>query len=81
MVGVRGRRDMESINFIADDLYLIKFRGSIYSGIKDYWTIIDKYGQIKKIPKACLQQLCWSSFSAGNARNIDSGALLVLKGG
>lgn len=33
LVGMRGRRDMDSINFIADDLYLIKFRSSVYSGI------------------------------------------------
>ena len=44
---------MESINFISDDLHLIKFRSTAFSGNQDYWTIIDKFGQIKKIPNLC----------------------------
>ena len=44
LTGLRGRRDMDSINFIADDLYLIKFRSSIFSGAHDYWTVLDKFG-------------------------------------
>ena len=81
LVGLRGRRDMDSINFIGDDLYLIKFRSSVFSGIQDYWTIIDKFGQIRRIPRACSEWLTWSTFAAGATRNIDSGALLMLKGG
>ena len=59
---------MDSINFIADDLYLIKFRSTIYSGIQDYWTVIDKFGQIQRIPQACRDCLTWSTFSAGASR-------------
>ena len=81
LCGMRGRRDMDSINFIADDLYLIKFRSTAYSGIQDYWTVIDKFGQIQRIPKVCREYLRWSTFSAGRTRQTDNGSLLMLKGG
>lgn len=61
LVGMRGRRDMDSINFIADDLYLVKFRSSDFSGTWDYWSVIDKFGQIRRIPRAAREQLVWSS--------------------
>lgn len=37
---------MESINMIANDLYLLKLRSTNVSGNLDYWTLIDKFGQI-----------------------------------
>ena len=43
-MGLRGLRDMDSVNLISNDQYLMKFKGSDLSGIQDYWTIIDKYG-------------------------------------
>ena len=52
---------MDSINFIADDLYLVKFRSSDFSGTWDYWSVIDKFGQIRRIPRAAREQLVWSS--------------------
>ena len=74
---------MESINFISDDLHLIKFRSTAFSGFQDYWTIIDKYGQIKQIPNLCkdYKSLSWYNFSAGSSKLLDSGTLIMLRGG
>ena len=44
LVGRRSLRDMQSINFISDSLFLIKFRSSDNSGCLDYWTVVDKFG-------------------------------------
>jgi len=69
LVGMKGRRDMESINFISDDLYLIKMKSKQLSGAKDYWTIMDKFGQIKPLPKQCKEEvLIWSTKAAGISR-------------
>jgi len=43
--------------------------------------VVDKYGQIQRIPKACRDCLTWSTFAAGASRQIDSGSYLMLKGG
>jgi len=51
LVGLRGLRDMDSINLISDELFLIKFKSSDLSGIQDYWTVIDKFGQIRQLPE------------------------------
>ena len=74
---------MESINFISDDLHLIKFRSTAFSGNQDYWTIVDKFGQIKKIPNLCNtnNSLSWYNFSAGSSKLLDSGTLIMLRGG
>ena len=74
-------RDMESINFIDDDHYLIKFRSSLASGKQDYWSIVDKFGQICPIPKLCKNYLTWYNYSAGACEYLPSGCLLVLRGG
>jgi hypothetical protein len=68
LVGLRGLRDLESINLISDDLHLLKFRASDLSGIQDYWTVIDKYGQIRQLPRKAEEHLIWSNFSAGQSR-------------
>jgi len=81
LVGLRGLRDLESINLISDDLHLMKFRASDLSGIQDYWTVIDKYGQIRQLPRKSEQHLIWSNFSSGQSRQKRSGCSLVLKGG
>ena len=82
LIGQRGLRDLDSLNMIADDLYLMKFRGSDPSGVQDYWTIIDKKGQIQKIPEKAKQYLTWSYHVKGNyCRQMSSGCLLVLCGG
>ena len=57
---------MESVNLISNDQYLMKFKGSDLSGIQDYWTIIDKYGQIKELPQKAKDLLIWSNFSDRN---------------
>jgi len=46
LLGCKGARDLESINIISDDLFLLKFRSSEYSGKDDYWTIMNRLGQI-----------------------------------
>ena len=44
LIGLRGLRDLESLNDISNDMFLIKFRGADVHGLSDYWTIIDKFG-------------------------------------
>lgn len=46
ILGIKGTRDLESINMMSDDKFLIKFRATEFSGKKDYWTIINKMGMI-----------------------------------
>ena len=41
LVGLKGLRDTESVNMIADDLCLYKFRSTNVSGNQDYWTLIN----------------------------------------
>ena len=81
LVGRRSLRDMQSINFISDSLFLIKFRSSDNSGSLDYWSVIDKYGQIKPLPVRCEKYLTWSYFASGQSRLKISGTTLVLVGG
>ena len=65
LVGLRGLRDMDSVNLISNDQYLMKFKGADLAGIQDYWTIIDKFGQIKDLPTKAKDLLIWSNFSCG----------------
>ena len=44
IIGMRGKRDLESINSISDSQYLLKFRSSDLSGLQDYWTIMGTNG-------------------------------------
>jgi hypothetical protein len=72
---------LESINFISDSLFLLKFSSSDNSGILDYWTVIDKFGQIKPLPIGSEQYLKWSYKTSGQSRLKPSGTTLVLIGG
>ena len=72
---------MDSINLISDDLFLIKFRASDLSSIQDYWTVIDKHGQIRHLPKRTKDLLIWSNFSAGISSQKRSGCTMILCGG
>lgn len=81
MLGSKGARDLESINMISDDNFLVKFRASEFSGKKDYWTIIDKLGMIQSIPKLIKPFLTWNSFSNGASRLTEHGCVLSFKGG
>ena len=44
LFGMKGFRDLESINMIDDYHFLIKFRGRGLSGKDDYWTIVGRDG-------------------------------------
>lgn len=81
LVGMRCRRDMDSINLISDDKYLIKLISALDSGQMDYWTVVDKYGQIHDLPSMAKKYLTWSTFSAGVSRQLKTGCLVVTKGG
>ena len=70
---------MDSINFISDDKYLLKIRQQ--EKHEDYWTVINKNGQIQPIPYHCESVLKWSTFSAGISRQLESGYLVMLRGG
>ena len=45
-IGMKARRDLESINMISDDHYLLKFRASDPSFKSDYWSLMGRDGQI-----------------------------------
>ena len=81
LVGMRGLRDMESINLISNDQYLMKFKGSDLSGIQDYWTVMDKFGQIRDLPSKAKDLLIWSNFSSGQSRQKSTGVTIILRGG
>ena len=66
---------------LSDDLYLLKFRASDNTGQQDYFTVIDKFGQIKHLPKKTEKHLVWSNFSTGQSRLKKSGTTLILRGG
>ena len=72
---------MDSINIVSDNKFLIKFRSSLYSGRDDYWTMVDRFGQIKPLPTGLENILKWSAFSAGASRMISTGSLMMLKRG
>ena len=72
---------MDSINLISDDRYLIKLLSTLDTGNMDYWTVVDKYGQIHSMPKIAREVFKWSTFSAGVSRQLSSGTLVVIKGG
>ena len=46
LLGLRGLRDLVSLNMISDNLFLVRFRGSDLSQVADYWTVISSHGQI-----------------------------------
>lgn len=72
-VGMRGRRDLESINVVSDSHYLMKFRSTDATGNDDYWTLLDRQGQLLELPKKCKALLQWSTFAAGPSRMLDTG--------
>ena len=81
LIGLRGLRDLESLNDISNDMFLIKFRGADVHGLSDYWTIIDKFGQIQRIPSKISRSLTWCNYSSGQSRQREDGTTLVLRGG
>ena len=81
LVGLKGLRDIESVNMIADDLCLYKLRSTNVLGNQDYWTLIDGYGQIQPLPKNSEKHLTWSNFCSGQSKLKNTGTTLVLRGG
>ena len=45
-IGMKASRDLDSINMISDDHYLLKFRASDPSARSDYWSLMGRDGQI-----------------------------------
>ena len=72
---------MDSVNLISNDQYLMKFKGADLAGIQDYWTIIDKFGQIKDLPTKAKDLLIWSNFSCGQSRQKSTGVTIIIRGG
>lgn len=66
---------------ISDDLFLIKFRAADFSGKKDYWTIMNKMGMIKSIPKLIKPYLTWCTFSNGESSLTEFGVVMSFKAG
>ena len=81
MLGLRGLRDLVSLNMISDNLFLVRFRGSDLSQVADYWTVISNYGQVVPIPEKAKKHLIWSNFSAGDSRISRFDTNVVLYGG
>lgn len=81
LVGQKGIRDMESINFISDDLFLVKFKSADTTGLNDYWSIIDKHGQVKHMPEMLRRVLRWDTFVCGESTKVDLGCFILVKGG
>ena len=81
IIGLRGLRDMVSLNMISDNLFLVRFRGSDLSQSADYWTVISSNGQICPIPEKAKKHLIWSNFAAGDSRLSRFDTCLVLRGG
>ena len=78
MIGLKGLRDIESVNLISNDKYLFKIRSVNPSGTLDYWTVVDEHGQIHSLPVHAEKHLIWSNFSTGQSREKNSGCTLVL---
>ena len=72
---------MDSVNLISNDQYLMKFKGADLAGIQDYWTIIDKFGQIMELPTKAKDLLIWSNFSCGQSRQKSTGVTIIIRGG
>lgn len=51
------------------------------SGIQDYWTIINKYGQVQELPLKAQDLLIWSNFACGQSRQKSTGVTVVIRGG
>ena len=81
MLGLRGLRDLVSLNMISDNLFLVRFRGSDLSQVADYWTVISSHGQVQPIPEKAKKHLIWSNFSAGDSRISRFDTNVVLYGG
>lgn len=81
LIGLRGLRDLESLNMIADNIFLVRFRGSDLSQRDDYWSVINSEGQILPIPEKAKPYLVWSNKSAGDSRNSRFDTCVILRGG
>lgn len=81
LIGLRGLRDIDSINMISNHLFLLRFRGSKMDGTSDYWTLVNNFGQILPLPDKTKEHLVWSNFLAGESRMTRFGAVVVLRGG
>lgn len=81
IVGLRGMRDCESVNFVSDDLFLFKFRSASRTGMQDYWSLIDRYGQIRHMNELAQRNLRWDTYACGDSQQMSHGCFICIKGG